>query len=274
MRVLVTGAAGFVGKRLTRELVEHAHRVRATDILKAGPPGCEYHVADLTDLSAARPLMSGIDAICHLAAIREPRPREEWPEVMRVNCLSTYHILDAAEAAGIGKVALASSICAGGWLGGAEAIKPLYYPVDESHPSQPEEAYSLTKLVNEETARAFAVRFGMQVICLRLCNVFDAEAQGNALPPCDVLWTMVDVGDVAQAFRLAIEAERGGWLICQIGSRYRYRADGIREPAEQVLEKVREAGIKEIRDLDWVMQGGPLHSSRLAMRVLGYDPKF
>jgi len=274
MRVLVTGAAGFVGKRLTHELIEHGHEVRATDILEAGPPDCEYRAADLTDLSAVRPLMSGVGAVCHLAAIREPRPREEWPEVMRVNCLSTYHVLDAAEAAGISKVALASSICAGGWLGGAEAIKPLYYPVDESHPSQPEEAYSLTKLVNEETARAFAVHFGMQVICLRLCNVFDAEAQGNALPPCGILWTMVDVGDVAQAFRRAIEADRGGWLVCQIGSRYRYRADGTRESAEEVVREVREAGIREIRDLDWVTDGGPMHSSRLAVQILGYDPKF
>lgn len=274
MKVLVTGAAGFVGRRLTRELMQRGYAVRATDILDAGPIECEYRRADLTDLAAVGPLMDGVQAVCHLAAIREPRPREEWPEVMRVNCLSTYHVLDAAESAGIRKVALASSICAGGWLGGQEKIKPLYYPIDECHPSQPEEAYSLTKLINEETGRSFAVRFGMQVVCLRLCNVFDAERQGGVLPPCSILWTMVDVGDAAQAFRLAIESNVGGFLMCQVGSRYRYREDGGRESGEEVIEQVAAAGIGVIKDVDWAMAGGPMHSSRLAMTKLGYDPRY
>jgi len=274
MRVLVTGAAGFVGSRLTQELLEHGYQVRATDILEAGPRGCECRPADLTHFSAVGPLMEDVQAVCHLAAIRAPRPREEWAEVMRVNCLSTYHVLDAAQAAGIRKIALASSICAGGWLGGAEKIKPLYYPVDERHPSQPEEAYSLTKLVNEETGRSFAVRFGMQVTSLRISEVIDAERHGGTLPACGIVWTRVDVGDVAQAFRLAIESGHGGFLICQVGSRYRYGSSGKRESGDEVMEQIHQAGIAEIRDVQWVMQGGPMHSSRLAMQELGYDPRY
>ena len=274
MRVLVTGAAGFVGGRVVRELMEHGRQVRATDIVDSSKLSCEFREADLTSLAAVKPLMAGVEAVCHLAAIKEPRPREEWPEVMRVNCLSSYHVLDAAEAAGVRKVALASSICAGGWLGGAEKIKPLYYPIDECHPTQPEEAYSLTKLLNEETARSFAVRFGMQVACLRLCEVFDVAQHGNTLPACDIIWTRVDVGDVAQAFRLAIERGRAGFSVYQVGSRYRYREDGRPESGAEVVEKVAAAGIAGIKDLDWAMRGGPIHSSRLAMEQLGYDPKY
>jgi len=272
--ILVTGSAGFVGKRLVRLLLESGLHVRATDVADSGPPGCEYLRADLTDLDQVRPLMRGVEAVCHLAAIREPRPRQEWPEVMRVNCLSTYHILDAAQERNIPKVAVASSICAGGWLGGVETIKPLYYPIDESHPCQPEEAYSLTKLVNEETASAFAVRFQMQVVCLRLCNVADAQQRGGALPPCSILWTMVDVGDVASAFHLAVTADCPGFHVFHIGSRFRYLDDGSRESGQQVIEQVHKAGIREIRDLDWAINGGPIHSSRAAMQTLRYDPKF
>ena len=67
MRVLLTGGAGFIGRHVLAELVARGHEVRVLDV-RAECPGAELVVGDVRDGSAVDAALSGVDAVCHLAA--------------------------------------------------------------------------------------------------------------------------------------------------------------------------------------------------------------
>src|SRR5690606_29766228 len=93
----------------------------------------------------------------------------------RVNTLSTYNVLEACAILNIRKAAIASSESSYGLCFASEFFAPKYLPVDEAHPQLPEDAYGLTKVVNEITADSFHRRTGMQIVSLRIGNVLSPE---------------------------------------------------------------------------------------------------
>jgi len=96
MKVVITGGAGGAGKACTAELLDRGHHVRCIDLLEGANPKAENLVVDVMDLPAVEEAVDGFDAVLHLAAIPAPRPRPEWPEVWRVNTISTYNVFEAA----------------------------------------------------------------------------------------------------------------------------------------------------------------------------------
>jgi uncharacterized protein YbjT (DUF2867 family) len=102
--VLVTGAAGFVGTHVCRQLTRQGSRVRgfvrspakAAERLAQLP--VDLHVGDVRDDMALRRAMQGCDAVVHLAAIAIERPGQTYDDV---NTRGTQHVLDAMQAAGV-----------------------------------------------------------------------------------------------------------------------------------------------------------------------------
>jgi nucleoside-diphosphate-sugar epimerase len=150
----------------------------------------------------------------HIAAV--PRPTLTTHEhTFKNNVLSTYNLLEAADALGIRKAVTASSESAYGIVFSKSRMLPQYVPIDEDHPCLPQDGYALGKLCEEETARAIGRRSGMQIIALRIGNVITKEIYETKFKTwCDdpnqrsvIFWSYIDARDVASACRLAIEKD-------------------------------------------------------------------
>jgi nucleoside-diphosphate-sugar epimerase len=277
MRVLITGAAGRIGQEVIVELLPRGHALRGIDVQAQPRDDIEWMNADIRDLSQMEQACAGMEAVIHLAAIPGPGARDSrahWVDIVHRNILGTYNVLEAAARQGVRRAVFASSLCAEGWLPGGHFHQPLYFPLDEEHPLQTEEPYGMSKQIGEIYGWGFHKRCGLEFISLRPMNVQDAQANGaGVLHSAQPTWQRVDRGDVAQAFRLALESDIA-WGVYQICSRYRYRADGTRQPLEEVLESIHQLGTPRIKDLHWLAEGGGTFSCRKAMTELGYDPKF
>jgi nucleoside-diphosphate-sugar epimerase len=180
VRIAITGAGGKMGVPLVQLALNAGHTVVAIDrvpssSLPAPRSELEEHVLDVADYGALVSTLHGCEAVIHTAAFVQPWAAPE-PQVHNANVVGSYNVLAAAEANGIGRVCLSSSVNA---IGAFYSANPRYdyFPVDEDHPCYAEDPYSLSKWASEEQARAFCRRApGMSVISLRLHRLVN-EAQ-------------------------------------------------------------------------------------------------
>jgi UDP-glucose 4-epimerase len=173
MNVLITGACGFIGRMLIDELRE-SHDLTLLDRVQPSEattfvPGSgaraakplqtdlPFIQAELTDAEAMRAAVKGQDAIVNLAGSPYGQP-EVGVETFRTNALGTFIVLDAARLGGVKRVLCASSINAFGTIYWRLSGKPAPYasmPLDETFAPVPEDPYSLSKFVGEQTCAAF-----------------------------------------------------------------------------------------------------------------------
>jgi nucleoside-diphosphate-sugar epimerase len=153
MKVCVTGASGRAGRAVVAELREHGHRVIATDVV--APPGGRPHwllLADLTDYGQAVEVLTGADAVVHLA--NTPAPGIKTPAVtFKENVAMNFNVFQAAAAVGLSRVVWASSETT---LGLPFEVPPRYAPVDEEHYPFPTSTYALSKVASETIAEQIA----------------------------------------------------------------------------------------------------------------------
>ncbi|ACL62650.1 NAD-dependent epimerase/dehydratase family protein [Methylobacterium nodulans] len=221
-RVLVTGAAGLLGRFVVDELLAHGALVRGLD-RRAGTAPIEWHVADVTDPQAVAKAVTGTDAVLHIAAVPNIWSGD-GQTIMRVNTLGTYTLLDAAEAAGLKRFVFCSSDSVAGYtVREGRMLAPLYAPLDLDHPLRATDPYGVSKVLGEDLARAHAYR-GMAVVALRTVFVAYPEMAGEIIArardpenyrgpavggPSSAgggpLHHHIDPRDLARAFRLALE---------------------------------------------------------------------
>tara|TARA_R110002049_G_scaffold95369_3_gene234197 strand:+ start:25354 stop:26244 length:891 start_codon:yes stop_codon:yes gene_type:complete len=196
MRILFTGGSGKAGRHATAYLRDQGHRVTNLDWVASDVPGIATLKTDLTDAGQvfnACQAYAGFDelepgtgvprydAIVHFAAIPAILHRPD-NETYRINTLSTYNILDAATKLGIPKVIFASSETTYGVCFADGEQKPDYLPVDEEHPTVPQDSYAMSKVVNEVTARSFQARSGIDIYGLRINNVIEPHEYRQDFP--------------------------------------------------------------------------------------------
>jgi UDP-glucose 4-epimerase len=161
VRVLVTGDRGKVGVPVAGYLRRCGYEVIGFDLADG---------ADVLDLAAVSRAARGCEAIVHLAALAHDnagRPEE----IMAVNVLGTWHVLLAAEAAGVSRVICFSSTQV---LGIAEGERlPDYFPVDDDHPRRAMRPYGLSKVLVEDLCQGFTARTGIPTICPRPVAVWN-----------------------------------------------------------------------------------------------------
>jgi UDP-glucose 4-epimerase len=231
MNVLITGACGFIGRALIQEM-ERGHDLRLFDrqrpdeatVFSAGtgaraPAPFEtphpFLAGEVTDPEAALRAVEGMDAVVHLAGIPTGHP-EEGVETFHVNACGTFTMLDACRRAGVKRFLCASSINAFGTIYWRVSKRPVEYhflPLDESHPAEPEDPYSLSKLVNEETCAAFTRGYSITTAAFRFAGVWTEEMYDRRLreghPPTpqwwDDLYNWIHIRDVVRGIRQAVE---------------------------------------------------------------------
>lgn len=220
-KVLVTGAAGLLGRHILADLRGRA-RVTALDRRRAEDT-IAWHVGDVTDAALVAHAAAGQDAVIHAAAVPNISSGDA-ETIMRVNVLGTYNVLRAAETAGVRRVVLCSSDSVLGFtVREGRMLPPLYAPADLDHPLRPTDPYALSKLLGEQAGRSFSDR-GLEVIVLRPVFIAYPEmkrelttrardpenyrgpmAGGPSPAGGGPLWHHIDPRDAARAFRLALE---------------------------------------------------------------------
>lgn len=196
MRILFTGGSGKAGRHATAYLRDQGHSITNLDWVASDVPGITTLKVDLTDagqvFNACQAYatfdelepgtgMPRYDAIVHFAAIPAILHRPD-NETYRINTLSTYHILDAATRLGIPKIIFASSETTYGICFADGEKLPDYLPIDEEHPTVPQDSYAMSKVVNEVTARSFQARSGIDIYALRINNVIEPHEYRQNFP--------------------------------------------------------------------------------------------
>jgi len=170
-RILVTGAAGGMGRLMRPRLRREGRVLRLLDVVAPAPaePGepVEVVAGSVTDPAAMAAACSGVDAIIHLGG----HSRETaWADALQVNIDGTHTLLEAARRAGVSRVILASSNHAVGFREIAEAADgPL--PADSS--PRPDTYYGVSKAAIEALGSLYHSRFGLDVIAIRIGSCFE-----------------------------------------------------------------------------------------------------
>ncbi|WEG11723.1 NAD(P)-dependent oxidoreductase [Pullulanibacillus sp. KACC 23026] len=211
MKIAVTGGSGRIGHWIIQDLIDHGYDVINLDQKEPEKSLCQTIITNLTDLGQVVGALFEADAIIHMGSIpvAYSHPNEV---VFQNNVMTTYNVLEAAYLLGIKKVVMASSECLYGICFSKHKLSPTYVPIDEAHPQLPEDSYGLSKIVNEETAEMMCRRTDRQIIALRITNVITPEIYQQfpnfIYDPSrreNLLWSYIDVRDVASACRLSIE---------------------------------------------------------------------
>lgn len=152
MRVLVTGGAGYLGSILCHLLLESGHQVRVLDRLTYGGeallgcyghPDFEFALADIRDYVLVTDLVTGCDAVLHLAAfVGEKQCQRNPDETVALNDHATRRLFEAAAKAGVGRFLFASTCSSYGYVDSGEAV-------DESAALSPTSLYAETKVSAE-----------------------------------------------------------------------------------------------------------------------------
>ncbi len=225
MRVLVTGADGFVGRYATQALERHGHTVVPMDVRSEAPDG---YAVDLSDRTAVRKLVEDVrpDACLHLGAISfVPEGNRDPGAMLTVNVAGTVNLLDAfRELAPEARILVVSS---------AQVYGPIGHdqPIGEDHPLRPTTLYAMSKAAADTGALGYAATYGMPVLTVRPGN-----HTGPGQPPQFVVPSFVrqadlrretaageirvgnlacirdftDVRDVAEAYVALLERGRAG----------------------------------------------------------------
>lgn len=200
MKILITGAAGFIGSHLADRLLADGHEVVGIDDLSTGkaanvPAGMELVIGDVAALSG----LGDFEVIYHCAA--SYRDRDAWERDTRTNVLGTIAVVREAQRSGARLIYLQTSLCYG--------LHPAS-PVQTDAPLNPHGSYAITKTAGE----SFIRDSGVDWVSLRLANVYGPRNLSGAVPtfyqrlaagkPCTVVDTRRDQVYIDDLVRLAV----------------------------------------------------------------------
>ena len=287
-KVLLTGAGGLLG-RYVIDALRGEHQVTGFDV-KQPPRGERVVEGDVTDLDAVRRAVAGHDAVIHIAAMANIWAASP-EQIMRVNVMGTWNVLQAAEEAGAKRVVLCSSDSVVGLtvLTGA-MLPPLYLPIDQNHPLRPTDPYALSKKLGEEIGRSFARRGDLQVVVLRpvfvLYPEMECEVIARAKDPAGYsgvmadgpnpagggpVWHYVDPRDAARAFRLALTADLADFDVFFVSA-------GNTLAPDPTLDRLASCvgTPPEVRNQDLYRSNinAPLYDLSRARDVLGFEARY
>ena len=161
--LLLTGAAGWLGRHLRPHLAKRKDGLRSSDILEFGPalPDEDIVLADLADAAAVDRLVAGAGSIVHFGGIRI---EDSFDRILRANIVGTFNVIDAARHHGVKRIVYASSVHAIGFY-------PSSQTIDSTVPHRPDGYYGVSKAFAEDLARLYVDKAGMEIACLRIGTV-------------------------------------------------------------------------------------------------------
>ena len=163
-RLLLTGAAGGLGRVLRPRLKARCRVLRVSDLapLGAAADGEEVVQAPLQDKAAVMALLQGVQAVVHLGGVSTEHAFED---VLPANIVGPYHVYEAARVHGARRIVFASSNHVTGFYRQDEVIGP-------SSPVRPDGYYGLSKAFGENLAQFYWDRHGIETVSLRIGSSF------------------------------------------------------------------------------------------------------
>ncbi|WP_377295716.1 NAD-dependent epimerase/dehydratase family protein [Rhizobium sp. SGZ-381] len=233
-RVIFTGGSGKAGRHAVPYLTAKGYEVFNLDLVPLDCEGVTTLNVDLTDSGQVFNALSmhfdfsgletgkgpaPVDAVVHFAAVPRILLKPD-NTTFAANTLSTYNVIEAAMKLGIRKVIIASSETTFG-VCFAEGDKDYHqFPLTEEYDVDPMDSYGLSKVVNEKTARAFAMRYKSDIYALRIGNVISPEDYANfpgflAKPESRKrnAWSYIDARDLGQIVWRGLETDGLGFQV-------------------------------------------------------------
>jgi uronate dehydrogenase len=172
-RLLLTGAAGGLGRELRPRLRALARVLRVSDIaaMAAAEAGEEVVVAGLEDAAAVDAAVAGCNAIVHLGGISVEGP---FAPIVQANIVGSWNVYEAARRHGVRRIVFASSNHVTGFYRQDEVVSPLAAMRPDGH-------YGLSKAFGENLARFYFDRYGIESVCLRIGSSFPAPKDRRML---------------------------------------------------------------------------------------------
>ena len=201
-KLLLTGAAGTLGRVLVPSLQGLAHQLRVSDLAAALqkvslPAGVEAVPCDLADAAAVHQLLLGVDAIVHLGGVSVEGPFEP---ILQANMRGLHNLYEAARRQGVKRIVFASSNHVTGCYPQAQTVAP-------HEPPRPDGNYGLSKLFGEGIASLYWDRFGIETVCLRIGSALPAPPDRRGLS------TWLSLPDLARLVTCALTAPGVGFLV-------------------------------------------------------------
>ncbi|NVJ86463.1 MAG: NAD(P)-dependent oxidoreductase [Algoriphagus sp.] len=284
MRIFFTGGSGKAGKHVIPYLLQQGHRVMNVDLTPLDYPGVDNLTADITDsgqMFNAMSMYAGFDelelgtgvpkfdAVVHFAAVPRILLKPD-NETFRVNTIGTYNVIEAAVKLGIKKIIIASSETTYGICFSDGQTNPKYLPLDEEYDVDPMDSYGLSKVVNEQTARSFQRRSGVDIYALRIGNVIEPHEYAELFPHYfkhpEVrrrnAFCYIDARDLGQIVDLCLKKDGLGYQVFNAGNDH----NGAVIPSKELAERF-FPGVPLTRELE---EHEALFSNRKIREVLGF----
>jgi UDP-glucose 4-epimerase len=292
LKIIVTGAAGFIGSHLTERLLSEGHQVIGVDMfnkpewnrfkrynLRRIQQHHNFRLAEQNLLEMDLPeIVEDADVVFHLAAVAGVRQSwgNDFEEYVNLNILATQRLLEACKGTGIKKFIYASSSSVYGGSAG---------PTSEDAPLHPISPYGMSKLAGEHLVRMYHLNYGIPVTSLRYFTVYgprqrpdmafhkflNAVRMGVPIP-------LYGDGRQTRDFTYiddAVEANLQAMNLREHGNIYNI-GGAERASVLDILDLIREITGREVQVSHYPKQpGDPLHTWAdigKAQREFGYNP--
>lgn len=197
--LLLTGAAGGLGRMLRERVGAWAELVRLSDCAPMAPArdGEQLVQCDLADRAAVLALLDGVDAVLHFGGISVEAP---FAPIMQANIIGMANLYEAVHKAGVKRVVYASSNHSIGYYQNTELV-------DATMPVRPDGMYGVSKCFGEALSRYYFDRFGIETVCLRIGSCIEAPRTRRMLS------TYLSHDDLVELLRCSLFTPRVGHCI-------------------------------------------------------------
>ena len=284
-KIFVTGGSGKAGKHLIPYLLEKGYSVVNADLVPLVMDGVDNINLDISDSGQLFNALSSysnipelklgediksVKAVVHLAAIPRILLKPD-NETFRINTLGTYNVIEAATKLGIKKIIFASAETTYGFCFAQGNSIPKWLPIEEDYETNPTDSYGLSKVLNEQTGKAFQKRTGFDIYALRIGNIIEPNEYHRFEEFCKNpsvilrnLFNYIDARDLAQAIELCIKKDGLGYTVFNVT----HNTNSVSLTTEDIINKF-YPNVKIRREME---EYESILSSKKIREVLGFNP--